>query len=88
MLKDPELRFYLDNYDEMVGMVDRWMGLVETPPANYQNAYDALKNYYEAFLIYSNLVVNPEGDIETFLDDLSGAKANFSACHGQMESYY
>lgn len=46
---------------------------LKSPPAEYQDAYEALIDLYDAYIDLSNIVINPSGTLNTFSDNLTSA---------------
>lgn len=61
--------------------IDDLMQKLKNPPKKYQSAYNALKEYYDDYTKFANLVINPSGSLQTF-------SANFNAYDTQVLNSY
>ncbi len=57
------------------------------PPEEYEEAYDALKEYYDAYLELTNLVTSPSGSYQTFSTNFNTADSSVSNCYSSMNMY-
>ena len=63
----------LDSIKENLVSVNSMMKELTNPPKKYQEAYIILKDFYDAYLELTNLVLNPTGSLQTFTDDFNEA---------------
>ena len=57
------------------------------PPRKYQEAYETLKDYYDAYLDLTNLVVNPSGNLQSYTSNYNDADSDVLKCYNVMQSY-
>lgn len=57
------------------------------PPREYQEAYTAIMNYYDAYLELTNLAINPTGSLTSFTSDFNTADSAVSKCYNTMQMY-
>lgn len=57
------------------------------PPEEYAEAYSTLKDYYDAYLELTNLVINPTGSLQSFTSDFNSADSEVSKCYEAMKIY-
>lgn len=72
-----------DNQDS----VKSGMKQLKYPPAGYEDAYNALSGLYNAYLILSNLVVSPTGNLQTFSSNFNDAVSEMAKQIDNMELY-
>lgn len=58
-----------DNQDDVIGM----MKGLKNPPAECEEAYDALKAYYDEYLKFTNIVIRCNGSYNSFSENFSNA---------------
>ena len=59
----------------------------KNPPEEYKSAYQSLAECYDAYLIFTNLAINPTYSLNTFSEDFSDADSEFIHCYHLMEFY-
>ena len=57
------------------------------PPEGYEEAYKALKDLYESYLSFSNIVLNCNGSLESFSNDFSEADEDILKKYYMAELY-
>jgi len=57
------------------------------PPKKYQEAYIILKDFYDAYLELTNLVLNPTGSLQTFTDDFNEADSKVANALKKISIY-
>lgn len=67
--------------------VKKIMKNLTNPPEGYQEAYNAIKAYYDAYLELTNLAVDPSGNLTSYTSSLNEADSNVSKCYEAMDIY-
>lgn len=67
--------------------VSNMMKELKNPPKDYEDAYEALKEYYDAYLTLTNIAVDPSGSLQTYSESFSEADAAVLNCYNTMELY-
>lgn len=67
--------------------VERIMKKLQDPPEEYQEAYNAIKDYYDAYLEIINLVINPSGNLQTFTSNFNDADSAVVKYYAAMKIY-
>lgn len=49
------------------------MSTLQSPPAEWENAYNALEDAYDAYLEIVNIVTSPNGSLQTFSSSFNDA---------------
>ena len=57
------------------------------PPEEYEEAYNTLKDYYDAYLELTNLAINPSGSLQSYTDDFNEADSNVLKYYNAMDVY-
>ena len=52
------------------------MEQLKNPPAGYEEAYEALKEYYSAYLELTNMATNPSGSLQSYSSNFNEADSN------------
>lgn len=60
---------------------------LKNPPEEYEDAYAALSEFYDAYMKLTNLVTNPTGSLRTFSSDFSDADTETYNGYSAMELY-
>lgn len=60
---------------------------LKNPPEEYEEAYSAIKEYYDVYLKFTNLVINPTGSLQTYTDEFNEADAEVLNCYNAMAIY-
>ena len=56
--------------------VTAYMARLNDPPEGYQNKYSAAKDCYDAYMAFTDVVLNPTGDLQSFADTFDAADTN------------
>lgn len=59
-----------------------------SPPGKWKDAYADFREYYDAFLDLTNLVVSPTGTLQTFTDAFSTADSQVSDGYNRIAVYF
>lgn len=63
------------------------MKQLKNPPAGYEEAYEALKEYYSAYLELTNMATNPSGSLQSYSSNFNEADSNALNCYNAMRLY-
>ena len=63
------------------------MKRLTNPPEEYKEAYSALKEFYDAYLELTNLVIDPTGSYSTYSEDFNDADTRTAKCYEAMGIY-
>ena len=58
------------------------------PPEQYQSAYDDLMDFYDAYLILTNLACSPSGSLQSYADDFNTADTATLTAYNRMELHF
>lgn len=67
--------------------VDSLMKELKNPPEEFENAYEAATDFYNAYLTFTNLVINPTGSLQTFSSNFNDADSETSNCYTKVQMY-
>ena len=60
---------------------------LNNPPQEYKEAYDKMKEFYDAYITLSNLATNPSGNLQTYSNSFSEADTKVLNCYKAMQVY-
>lgn len=63
------------------------MRSLKNPPDEYEDAYDAIRDFYNAYLELTNLVINPNGSLQTFSASFNSADNNAARAYKALQMY-
>lgn len=67
--------------------VTEMMKDLRNPPDEFEEAYDAIKDLYDAYNALTNLVTDPSGSLTSFSQSFHDADTEFANCYNAMELY-
>lgn len=68
-------------------IVSNLMKKLQNPPEEYEEAYEAIKEFYDAYLELTGLVISPSGSLQTYSSNFNNADSEASNCYKAMEMY-
>ncbi|MCI8595123.1 MAG: zinc ribbon domain-containing protein [Oscillospiraceae bacterium] len=63
------------------------MKTLKNPPAEYEDAYDAVKDCYDAYLVLTNLAISPSGSLQTFSSNFNNADSDMLRAYNALQVY-
>ena len=60
---------------------------LQNPPEGFEEAYDAIKDFYRAYTSFTNLVIDPSGSLTTFSQNFNDADSDAVNCFNAMNLY-
>lgn len=75
---------YIENNQQEVSSL---MKSLTNPPDEMQEAYTALKEYYDAYIELTNLATNPSGSLQSFSNNFNTADTEAANCYNAMDLY-
>lgn len=77
LFSDTEFKIKINDIKENQKQVASLMKKLKNPPEEYTDAYDALKNLYEAYCDITECAVNPSGSLSSYTSDFNAADSDF-----------
>lgn len=68
--------------------VQELMRSLSNPPRKHQAAYDALREIYSEYISFTNLVLNPSGNLESYLPSFNDADESFAKSLNLLDMYF
>ena len=87
LFSDYTFKSKLTTIEENQSTVNSNMKKLVNPPDEYEEAYDALKNFYDAYLDLTNLVLSPSGSLSTYSSNFNNADSKAVNCYEAMKMY-
>lgn len=78
-----DIEYIKSNQDK----VAKLMKELQNPPDEYEEAYEALKEFYDAYLDLTGLAVNPSGSLQSYSSDFHDADTETLNCYKAMQIY-
>ena len=63
------------------------MRKMSDPPEEFEDAYEALRELFDAYTEFTNLVINPSGNLQTFTSNFNDADSALPNCYNAMSLY-
>jgi len=87
LLGDADFQIKISMIEDNQETVKNLMKELMNPPEEYQEAYDALKDYYDAYLELTGIVISPTGNLQTFTSNFNDADSNLLKYYKAMQVY-
>ena len=81
---------FTSNIDSIKADQDRITSMMKdlkNPPEKYKEAYDAVNDFYDAYIKLSNAVINPTGSLTSFSQNFNDADSETADCYSKMKVY-
>ena len=81
---------FLDDINTMIHRqktVTTSMKNMKEVPEGYEDAYEALMDFYEAYTTMTNMVINPNGSLQTFSEEFNAADSEAATCYDTVKLY-
>ena len=60
---------------------------LKDPPKEYEEEYEALKDLYDSYLEFTEMVINPSGSLRSFSDDFNELDSRVVNKYNAMKIY-
>lgn len=87
LFADQEFKNKIDSIKENQNTVKEFMQELTNPPNEYEAAYEAINEYYDAYLELTNLVISPTGNLQSYTNAFNEADSNVVKCYQAMDVY-
>lgn len=64
------------------------MKKLKNPPEKFQDEYNALKDFYDEYISFTNLVIDPQGSLKTFSENFNDGDTDVSNAYSSLEVYF
>ena len=87
LFSDASFVAQIDSIEDNQATVQSLMKEMRNPPDEYEEAYDALSELYDAYINLTNLVTSPSGSLQTFSTNFNDADSETVNCYNAMSLY-
>lgn len=87
LFSDESFTEQINSIEDNQATVQSLMKEMRNPPDEYEEAYDALSEMYDAYINLTNLVTNPSGSLQTFSTNFNDADSETVNCYNAMSLY-
>lgn len=87
LFSDASFQSKISNIESNRESVKSIMKTLQNPPEEYQDAYNTLKDYYDAYLELTEMAINPTGSLQTYSSSFSDADAELIKQYEAMQLY-
>lgn len=72
-----------DNQEKVIALMKE----LKNPPEGFEDAYDAVKELYDTYTQFTSMAINPNGSLNSFLDNFSEIDDQFLRNYNAMKLY-
>lgn len=87
LFSDDSFTSVLSDIRDNQELVSSLMKDLKNPPEEHQEAYEAIKEYYDAYLELTNLAIDPTGSLQSFSEAFNKADSEVVNCWNAMDLY-
>lgn len=85
--EDPDYSAAMEGIIDSQYDVARLMHELTDPPEKYKADYEDLRQLYSAYIEFSNIVLNPQGNLQAYTDKFNAADEKVAACFYPLSVY-
>lgn len=87
LFADSNFSSKIDDVSENQDAVNELMKKMKNPPEEYKEAHDKMSEFYDTYIILTNLVTNPSGSLQTYSNSFNEADTKAVNCYKALEIY-
>lgn len=87
LFSDANFKNTISSIESNQELVSSLMKDLRNPPEEYEDAYETLKELYDAYTSLTNLATNPSGSLTTFSQNFNTADTEVANCYDAMKLY-
>ena len=87
LFDDTSFSAQIKSIEDNQSRVASQMKNMKNPPEEWKDAYDDLKDYYEEYLNFTNLVISPSGSLTSFSSSFNDADSKTLNMYNKMKTY-
>lgn len=87
LFADSDFRATISSIETNQDTVASLMKKLKNPPEEYEDAYDAIKELYDAYTKLTNLATSPSGSLQTYSENFNSADTEVVNCYEAMQMY-
>ncbi len=77
----------ISGIEENQKTISSLMKELKNPPEEYEDAYEAISELYDAYISLTNLATDPSGSLQTFSNNFNDADSETLNCYNAMKLY-
>ena len=87
LFSDSSFKSKISSIENNQESVFNLMKSLQNPPEEYEEAYETIKEFYDAYLDLTGIVINPSGSLQTYSNNFNNADSEALNCYKAMEIY-
>lgn len=87
LYSDSSFSLQISGIEDNQDTVNSLMKELKNPPDEYEEAYEAVTEFYDAYLTLTNLATNPSGSLQTFSSNFNDADSEALKCFNAVKIY-
>lgn len=87
LFSDSDFQDQISTIEDNQKLVSSLMKELKNPPEEFEEAYEAIKELYDAYTALTNLATNPSGSLQTFSQNFNSADTEVANCYDAMKLY-
>lgn len=88
LFKDKAFQEDIETIEANRELVSTLMKGLINPPEEHENAYEALREFYDAYSDLTSLAINPQGNLQTYSQNFNEADSEVAKCYDAMNMYF
>ena len=87
LFADEDFKKQLSEIVENQNQVTAYMKALQSPPKKYEKAYNKITEFYETYLQFTNMAINPDGSLNSFAEDFEKIDKKSMKIYEEMQVY-
>ena len=87
LFADSEFNKQTDSIEGNQLLVKDLMKKLQNPPKQYEDAYEKIKDFYDVYLEFTNLVINPPGNLQSYTNKFNELDSDTVNAYQAMDLY-
>ena len=87
LFSDTSFKSKISSIEDNQKTVNSLMKELKNPPEEYEDAYDAISELYDAYISLTNLATDPSGSLQTFSTNFNETDSETLNCYNAMKLY-
>lgn len=87
LFADEDFKKQLSEIVENQNQVTAYMKALQSPPKKYEKAYNKITEFYETYLQFTNMAINPDGSLNSFAEDFKKIDKKSMKIYEEMQVY-
>ncbi|OLR58529.1 hypothetical protein BHF70_02170 [Anaerostipes sp. 494a] len=87
LYSDSSFSLQVSGIEDNQDTVNTQMKKLKNPPDEYEDAYEAVTELYDAYLTLTNLAIDPTGSLQTFSSNFNNADSETVKCYDAIKMY-